>query len=369
MVLSTRTPTLTPSPTLTPYPTDIPSATQTPTMSPSPEVNSTAGGEQPSVLFGETGVIMTTTIQTETAVFTDVVTIQTGIIHQMAWSPNDDMIAAATSAGIFTFDTVTNERTNALNVGESVSSILFSPNVGILASGGLKGDIHWQDPTNGWIWAVYEGHSLGITDLALSRQGDLLLSGSDDRSVMLWLTNQVMNPNIYEYLPLHVWETKQRVSSIDIRWDGQIAVAGSFEILFVWDAGNREEIAIIEGLSGWVNDVVFSPDGAFLVIADSSNHIKVWETSTWEQTHDIELVQIHRINALVFDPSSEFLAFGGTDGNLFLWNMVKNTTIFLEKYPHELTSLAFNSNGEKLISSYQNGVWRMWDLSSTSLFE
>jgi WD40 repeat protein len=365
MVIDTRTPTPLPSPSFTPSVTPIPSATQTPTFTIPPDLTQNGDGILPS-LFGETMIITSTNVQTMTIAFADVNIARSGSIHQMAWAPAGNLIAAGTSSGIYIFDATTLERINALSIGDSINSLLISPNIGLLVSGGRNGDIQWRDAANGWVWATFEGHSIGISDLALSFQGDFLVSGSDDGSVRIWSTSDVMDSNTDHYVPLYIWETNYRVSCVDIRWDGQVSVAGSYETAFAWDSETGEEIITIEGLAGWVNDLAFDPDGLSLAIADSSNHIQIWDTTTWQQTHNIELEQLNQLSALSFNPSGEILAVGGRDGSLILWDLLENTMNVLENYPHEVTSLAFSPGGEQLVSSYQNGVWRMWDFNPTN---
>ena len=353
MVIDTRTATPLPSPTFTPSPTISP----TPTLTPVTEI-------EPFLL--DTGIITATTVQTTTVVVTEIIDRRSGSIHQMAWSPDGDLIAAGTSTGIYTFDAKTFEEINVLGVGESINSLLISPNIGLLVSGETNGDIQWRDAESGWVWAVYKGHSLGITDLALSDQGNFLVSGSDDRSLRLWSTNNVMNPNVDDYMPLSIWEVADRVTCVDIRWDGQVVVAGSYENVLLWDAITGEEITTINGFSGWIHDIAFDPDGLSLAVVDSSNHLQIWDTTNWEQTHNIEFAKINQFSTLTFSLDGEILAIGSDDGTILLLHLAENIVNILENYPHKVTSLDFNPEGSQLVSSYQNGVWRIWNFATAS---
>ncbi|KAL2816139.1 WD40-repeat-containing domain protein [Aspergillus granulosus] len=81
-----------------------------------------------------------------------------------------------------------------------VTSVAFSPNGQLLASGSLDRTVRlWdtatgglkqtlEDTTTGGLQQTLEGHSLWVTSVAFSPNGQLLASGSVDGTVRLWDT-------------------------------------------------------------------------------------------------------------------------------------------------------------------------------------
>jgi WD40 repeat protein len=292
---------------------------------------------------------------------TDVLVTRSGMISAVAWNPDGSNFAAATSVGLFLYNGISLELDRSFNVGESYRSVLFSPDDGLLVSGGLKGDIQWVAPDTGKYITTIEGHLLGITDLAFPKQSGYLISGSDDGTVRSWNPTQVSVPAITEYSPINIWRAHDRVTSVDINQNFQFVVAGSYQTWFVWDLITGESIFELDGFRGWINDLSLSPGGEILAVADRSNQIRLWETASWNLTHDVQLKQVDQITALDFSPDGWTLALGGKNGTVLVWDVRANTLYkTVENYPHAVTDIEFHPNGDGLIISYDNGLLRLW---------
>jgi len=301
-----------------------------------------------------------TTILTQTWTITDVLVTQGGTIHKVAWK-GGDLFAAATSVGLFLYDAFTLESGRDFYVGEPVLSVAFSPDEGLLVSGRMNGDIEWRDPENGKFIATMEGHRLGITDIAFPVRSHYMASGSDDGTVRTWIPAFVLNPGVTDYLPTNTWRAIDRVTSVDINQFVYLVVAGSYRTVSVWNLETGEFIQTLDEIAGWVNDLAMSSDGGKLAVADSSNHLKIWNTSNWELTHDIPLAQFKQISALDFSPDGTRLALGGSSGAVLLWDLVANSINDpIERYPYAVTDIAFHPFADILISGHENGTVRMW---------
>jgi WD40 repeat protein len=347
-------PTWTPAPVLTTT-AEITPVPETVPITPTVAITATPG-------ISQTITISIASVITKTWTFTDVAVIRSGKAYQSAWNNDGTSFAVATSVGLFLYDTDTLEALRSFNVGESVQSVAFSPDEGLLVSGGLNGDIQWSIPETGKYLATFKGHQFGITDLAFSSHSYYLVSGSDDGTVRAWSPSVVFNQALTENTPLNVWRTVDRVTSVAM--DLQVVVAGSYQIVELWDINTGESILSLGGLTGWVNDVTLSPSGRTLAVADSSNHVRLWDTTTWELTHNVQLEQYDQITSLDFSPDSMLLALGGKNGTVLLWDTSTNT-IFdpLERYPHSVMELKFHPSGVFLMACYENGLLRLWSIN------
>jgi len=254
--------------TLTAIPTELPtptwSLTKTTVFTNTPAITTTI---ELTAIPGitQTGLITTATILTATWTYSDIQIVRKGAIQQVAWSPDGSTFAAATSLGVFVVAADTFDIVRSFNIGEKVQSVAFSPTTGFLVTGGLNGDIHWWNPTTGGHLASLDAHRLGITDLGFPASGDFLVSGSDDGTVRLWVTSNVLNQTIDEYSVLYEWRIGERVTTVAINSTRQLVAAGSFGTVFVWDSGTGENHQIITDLISWVAAVAFSPDGNLVI--------------------------------------------------------------------------------------------------------
>lgn len=361
--LPTQEPSLTSSPveslisTTTPMPeiSDTPFSTTTPTstdLAPTGEITST-----PSV--SRTVVTSFTSVITEAWVHTDFLVARNAVVHHVAWDREASRFSAATSVGLFVYDGQSLDPERSFNIGEPVRSVAFSPDDGLLVFGRQNGDIEWLSPETGRYFTTFEGHQLGINDLAFPGTSLYMVSGGDDGRVMAWNPTLFNNPANTGVTPINTWRTADRVTCVDISQNLQLVVAGSYQTWYAWDLFSGSAIFETNGLNSWISDVSINPGGQNLAVADSSNRIYLWDTLNWELTHSIPLGQVDQVTALDFSSDGGLLAIGAQNGVVVLWDLVANTlTVIGNPYPHSVTDIAFYPDGFGLLISYKNGNLR-----------
>ncbi|HEX3444903.1 MAG TPA: hypothetical protein VHS80_09305, partial [Chthoniobacterales bacterium] len=74
----------------------------------------------------------------------------------------------------------------------------------------------------------------------------------------------------------------------------------------------------------------------------------------------------NKIKELAWDPSSRFLATGGSaDGTVAIWNPEKSRTLFYEiSLGGAITSAVWNSGGRALVIGSASGQVEVWDLAT-----
>jgi len=154
---------------------------------------------------------------------------------------------------------------------------------------------------------------------------------------------------------------KGRIREIAYSPDGKLlAVAGSAGI-WLYDAKNLTEIALLQGHTDVVSSVSFSPDGKMLASGSRDDTVRLWDV---EGKKKIAVLEGHTapVNSIAFNPDGKTLASaGGLD--IRLWDIVGQREIaVLEGHTHFVPSIAFSPNGKMLASGGE--TVRLWDVEA-----
>jgi WD40 repeat protein len=120
-------------------------------------------------------------------------------------------------------------------------------------------------------------------------------------------------------------------------------------------------LRILTGRSGAVLDLAFSADGSTLASAGSGHRVTLWSMANLAEADSLDAP---RVGALAFDPMSEMLAMGGSDGSVQLWTPGSRgrwQALPLKSTPVPVERLAFSPDGRLLATVDQDGVVRLWD--------
>ena len=126
---------------------------------------------------------------------------------------------------------------------------------------------------------MFTGHEQDIYSLDFSRDGELIVSGSGDKTARIW--NMVTGENIFK---LPVEEASQKdagVTSVAISPDKRYVAAGSLDkIVRVWDVRTGTLLEKLEGHKDSVYSVAFAPDGHTLVSGSLDKTLKLWDMTS-----------------------------------------------------------------------------------------
>ena len=112
----------------------------------------------------------------------------------------------------------------------------------------------------------------------------------------------------------------------------------------------------------------FSPDGRFLVgnartFLDGS--ILAWDANTGLEQPPFPPRSVGYINDLAFSPDGKWLATGGVDSSINIWDFAQRTVVMqLVGHRGSVNSLAYSMDGHVLVSAGDDGTIRLWNLTS-----
>ncbi|KAJ5992489.1 hypothetical protein N7451_008213 [Penicillium sp. IBT 35674x] len=278
-------------------------------------------------------------------------------VTSVAFSPNGRLLASGSHD-----DTVRlwNTATGALmetldDHSVSVWSVAFSPDGRLLASGSHDGTVRLWNTATGAIQETLEGHSGLIRSVAFSPDGRLLASGSYDKTVRLWKTTRGA---LQETLDDH----SNSVTSVAFSHDGRLLASGSHDdTVRLWDTETGALQQTLKGHSNSVTSVAFSPDGHLLASGSNDDTLRLWdtETGTLQQTLKGHLCPV---TVVAFSPNSHLLASGSHDYTVRLWDTETGALQqTLEGHSNLVTSVAFSPDGRLLASGSDDDTVRLWD--------
>lgn len=122
----------------------------------------------------------------------------------------------------------------------------------------------------------------------------------------------------------------------------------------------------------WINDWAFSPNGQTLAVAMSGGHVALLDAATGNERSRFLTVPIERrygldgyylhATALAFSPDGQWLASGGDDGYLRIWEVSTRRELHrLHGHEGATQVLGFSANGRRLVS-FGDGEGFLWDL-------
>jgi WD40 repeat protein len=150
--------------------------------------------------------------------------------------------------------------------------------------------------------------------------------------------------------------------------DGRLAGAQGRAIC-LWDARSGEEVASIEGPSGWITALAVLPDGRLVSagLGSSRSEARVATIHLWDPQTGRELARLEghtdRVEALAVLPDRR-LASGADDGTIRIWDLQTGREVArLESRTERLRALAVLPDG-RLASTAGDGAIRIFDLQT-----
>ena len=292
-----------------------------------------------------------------------------GAIWEIAYSPDGERLAVASSIGVWLYDARTGAELSLINgTTYGITSIAFSPDGRTLAIGDNwpNKTIRLWDMTTGTHKATLDGETASGESVVFSPDGRTLASLSYDRSVRLW---DVATGALKVALDGHRhWITRSRVTSVAFTPNGRTLATGNKDgSIRLWDVATGAEKLTLEGHKNRVNDVVFSPDGATLASASRDDTVRLWDVETGR--HKLRLVgHTMWVERVVYSPDGLTIASASGDSTLRLWDAVTGARLrTLKGHAYGVNSIAFSPDGKTLASGGWDYTMRLWDAATGDL--
>jgi pre-mRNA-processing factor 19 len=244
----------------------------------------------------------------------------------------------------------------------------------IIATSGVDTNAIVFNRTSGEILSTLSGHSKKVTSVRFAAEGELIVTGSADKTVRVWQgaengsydCKHILKDHTAEVQAVTVHATNNYfvTASLDSTWcfyelssglcltqvadamgtggytsaafhpDGLILGTGtSGSLVKIWDVKSQANVAKFDGHVGAVTAISFSENGYFLATA-AQDGVKLWDLRKLRNFRTFSPYDENTPTQSVdFDHSGSYLAIGGSDIRVYQVANVKSEWNCIKTFP------------------------------------
>jgi WD40 repeat protein len=242
-----------------------------------------------------------------------------------------------------------------------ITSVAISSDGQTIISGSSDKTIRLWDKHGNPIGQTFVGHEDAVTSVAISPDSQFIVSGSSDQTVRLW--DKQDNP-IGQRLLRHDFP----VTAVAISPDREYIVSGSGDqTVRLWDTQGNLICQPFVGHEDAVTTVAISPDGEYIVSGSQDKTLRLWD----RQGNPLgQPCRGHEdaVTTVAISPDGEYIVSGSADQTLRVWDQQGNPiSRAFTGHEQAITAVAISSDSQYIVSGSVDRTIRLWDRQGNSI--
>ncbi len=251
----------------------------------------------------------------------------------------------------------------------------------LLSSDGDEGIIKVWDLKEKNFISRFQGHSLKITSLGFSTDGNLIASASYDQYIKIWGFDSNDVHNIKQQAKCLC--SANSITAATLTPDSKHVIWGSlYGTVNAWDiktdSQNQDKPQHIYHADDGISSVALSPDNKFVALgsiksdritilnAENFSKIKEWKHGTGLDAPIGILREIYGVT-VSYSPNGQQLASGSVDGTIKIWDITTGDEICsFNEHKDWIASLSFSPDGRYLVSGSGDTTVKIWDVAGNN---
>eukprot|EP00252_Welwitschia_mirabilis_P025248 TRINITY_DN7803_c0_g1_i2.p1 TRINITY_DN7803_c0_g1~~TRINITY_DN7803_c0_g1_i2.p1 ORF type:complete len:276 (+),score=43.48 TRINITY_DN7803_c0_g1_i2:42-869(+) len=212
-------------------------------------------------------------------------------------------------------------------------------------------------------------HKGPIFSLKWNKKGDCLLSGSVDKTAIVWDAKTGEWRQQFEF---------HSAPTLDVDWrnNSSFATCSTDKMIYVCKLGEPRPIKTFAGHQDEVNAIKWDPSGQLLASCSDDFTAKIWSMKQDKCLHDLRehTKEIYTIKWSPTGPGTNnpnqalVLASASFDSTIKIWDIEQGSQLFsLTSHSEPVYSVAFSPNGEYLASGSFDRCLHIWSVKDGSL--
>ncbi len=282
----------------------------------------------------------------------------TNSIESLAFSPDGRyVLSGSRDSTARLWDAHTQQEIYVLPHDNWVRSVTFSPDGRLALTGGDDTTARLWDVATGELVHTFTGHTDVVWRVAFSPDGHYVATASWDYTARLW--------NAVTGEPIKVFTDVDQVENVVFSPDGQFLLTGTASSTHLWDIETGTVLYSAEGYALRGEQAVFSPDGASLLgVETSPSNVHLVDVLTGEIKQTLT-GHTNSVDTLAFSPDGRIIASAGWDNTARLWDAATGAELHvLSGHTNWVEVVVFSPDGRYVLTASQDGTARLWDLAT-----